>query len=174
MADISAIFGILLLLGILFPGMLTAYWLLFPSPVERARARLESAPWSTFWVGLGITIALVIPIIILVALPYGPAKFLGFSFMVIVLCISGLGAAGIVARMADRLSEHSGALSPFSAFLRGAVTLELAAFFPLIGWFIIIPLAIFVSIGATFFALLRWSPHEKKQSVAPISSSSQA
>ena len=36
MADISAVFGILLSLGIVFPGLLTAWRLLFPATVARA------------------------------------------------------------------------------------------------------------------------------------------
>ena len=31
MSDVSAIFGTLLLIGIAFPGMLTAWWTLFPA-----------------------------------------------------------------------------------------------------------------------------------------------
>jgi hypothetical protein len=42
--------------------------------------------------------------------------------------------------------------------VRGAVALELAAVFPLIGWVIVIPLAIVTSLGATVFALLHWMP----------------
>jgi hypothetical protein len=45
--------------------------------------------------------------------------------------------------------------------VRGAVVLELAAAFPFIGWFIIIPLTLIASLGATVFALLRWMPKAK-------------
>ncbi len=41
MADVYAIFGTLLALGIAFPGMLTAWWLLFPRTVEGAQQRLS-------------------------------------------------------------------------------------------------------------------------------------
>jgi hypothetical protein len=44
------------------------------------------------------------------------------------------------------------------AFLRGAAALELAAAFPVLGWFIVIPLAIIASLGATAFAVLHWMP----------------
>src|SRR5262245_52606817 len=81
MADISAIFFILLILGIAFPALLTAGWLLFPSLVERAQLRVERTPWSTFWLGLIVIIALTIPIFILLALPFGPAKLLGWILL---------------------------------------------------------------------------------------------
>jgi len=40
MADMSAIFFILLIISIAFPSMLTAWWLLFPSVVARAQTRV--------------------------------------------------------------------------------------------------------------------------------------
>jgi hypothetical protein len=157
MADVSAIFGVLLIFGIAFPGMLISWWLLFPSTVERARLRLERTPWQSFWFGGILTAAFVIPVIILLALPFGLAKFLGWATVAVVLTLSSLGAAGIAAKMSERIAQISTA-SPFSAFLRGAIALELAVFFPVLGWFIIFPLTIVTSIGATGFALLCWSP----------------
>ncbi|HNQ95553.1 MAG TPA: hypothetical protein PKH47_12835, partial [Anaerolineales bacterium] len=60
-----------------------------------------------------------------------------------------------------RMRQTSNNYSPFNAFIRGAVILELAAFFPLIGWlFVWIPLLI-TSFGATAFALLNWMPRVK-------------
>ena len=155
--------------------MLTAFWLLFPLRVERARARLEQAPWGTFWIGLGVTLVLALPITVLIALPFGPAKFLGFSMLVFVLSLSGLGAAAIVACMGEQLSDRSDGLTSAGAFVRGAVALELAAFFPVIGWFLVLPLAIIASVGATVYALLRWSPGEKRAApVEPVVTKSQA
>lgn len=157
MADISAIFGSLLIFGIAFPGMLTAWWLLFPATVERARMRLEQTPWQCFWFGGILTAAAVIPTVILLALPFGPAKFLGWALIVIALAFSSLGSAGIAAKMGERLIEKSSA-SPAAAFVRGAIVLELAVFFPVLGWLLVFPLTIVTGLGATGFALLRWVP----------------
>ncbi len=157
MADISAIFGSLLIFGIAFPGLLTAWWLLFPATVERAQARLDQTPWQCFWFGGIITAAVVIPTVILLVLPFGPAKFLGWTLIVVVLAISSLGSAGIAAKMGKRLVETSKA-SPAAAFVRGAIALELAVFFPLLGWLLVFPLTIVTALGATGFALLRWVP----------------
>jgi hypothetical protein len=158
MADISTVFGILLTLGIVFPGMLTAWWLLFPATVERARLRLDRTPWLCFFVGGVITAVVAIPATILFVVPNGAVKFMGWVLVFVVLAVASLGAAGIAAKMGDRLARRSDGLTPAGAFVRGAVALELAAAFPIIGWFIVIPLAIVTSIGATAFALLRWMP----------------
>lgn len=164
MADMTALFGSLLIFGITFPCMLTAWWLLFPATVERARQRLDATPWRCFWFGGILTAAAVIPIVILLLLPFGPAQFVGWVLIVLVLFISSLGSAGIAAKMGERLGQKS-ALSPAGAFVRGAIALELAAFFPVIGWFLVFPLLVVTSLGATGFALLRWVP---KTASAPL------
>ncbi|NTU56107.1 MAG: hypothetical protein HGA79_07645, partial [Anaerolineales bacterium] len=106
MADISAIFFILLIIGTAFPAMLTAWWLLFPSLVARAHSRVEKTPWSAFWLGLILIIAVTLPIVILLALPFGPAKFIGWILLGAALAISTIGAAGIAAHLGARLSKH--------------------------------------------------------------------
>ena len=60
--------------------------------------------------------------------------------------------------MAERLQSLSPSQSPLGAFVRGAVALELAAAFPVIGWFFVIPLTMVTALGATVFALLHWTP----------------
>ncbi|MBI5962496.1 MAG: hypothetical protein HY863_03385 [Chloroflexi bacterium] len=160
MADISAIFFILLIIGIAFPAMLTAWWLLFPAVISRAQIRVDKTPMQTFWMGLAIVIAVTIPVVILLALPFGPAKFIGWIFLAASLALSSIGSAGIAAHLGARLTSQSN-LSPLNGFLRGSVILELAAFFPVLGWFFIWPLLLITAFGATGFALLNWIPREK-------------
>jgi hypothetical protein len=56
------------------------------------------------------------------------------------------------------------------AFIRGSVVLELAAFFPILGWFFLLPLVLITAFGATGFALLNWLPREKQPvpAVTPV------
>lgn len=173
MADISAIFFILLIIGIAYPAMLTALWLLFPALISRAQTRVDKTPMQTFWMGLVIVIAVTIPIVILLALPFGPAKFFGWILLGASLAISSIGSAGIAAHLGKRLADQSG-LSPFNGFIRGSVILELAAFFPVLGWFFIWPLMLITAFGATGFALLNWKPREKTQISSTSTSISQA
>lgn len=161
MADISAIFFILLILGVAFPAMLTAWWLLFPNLIRRAQTRVEKSLAASFWLGLVVVIALAIPILILMALPIGPAKSLAWILLGAALAFSSIGSAGIAAHLGERMKQTGNNYSPLNAFLRGAVILELAAFFPLIGWlFVWIPFLV-TSFGVTAFALLNWMPRVK-------------
>ena len=113
MADISAIFFILLIIGIAFPAMLTAWWLLFPAVISRAQTRVDKTPMRTFWMGLAIVIAVTIPIVILLALPFGPAKFIGWILLAALLALSSIGSAGIAAHLGARLTSQSN-LSPLT------------------------------------------------------------
>ncbi len=165
MADISAIFFILLIIGVAFPAMLTAWWLLFPSIVSRAQTRVEKTPWGTFGMGLIILVGVTVPIVILLALPFGPAKFAGWILLAAALAVSSIGSAGIAAHLGDRLRRQS-SISALTGFVRGSVILEFAAFFPLLGWFFIWPLVIIMAFGATGFAFLNWMPREKAQTTS--------
>lgn len=174
MADISAIFFVLLIISIAFPCMLAVWWLLFPSVVVRAQTRVEKTLARTFWLGLVIVIALAIPITILLALPFGPAKFIGWVLLAASLALSSIGSAGIAAHLGERMKQTGTAFSPLSAFFRGSVVLELTAFFPVLGWFFLWPLALITAFGATGFALLKWMPREKVQVSQAAASPSQA
>jgi hypothetical protein len=173
MADISAIFFILVMLGIAFPAMLTIWWLLFPSIVARAQTRVEKTLPGTFWLGLVIVIALTIPVLILLALPFGPAKFIGWILLAASLALSSIGSAGLAAHLANRLAQQS-RLSGLGAFVRGALVLELAAFFPVIGWLFLWPLFLITAFGATGFAILNWMPQDKTQISSTTTSPSHA
>ena len=81
MSDVYAVFGTLLALGIAFPGMLTAFWLLFPATVERTELRIESAPWKSFWFGISAAIAIGIPVVVLMNLSLGILQFIGFLML---------------------------------------------------------------------------------------------
>jgi hypothetical protein len=161
MADISAIFGILITIGIAFPGMLTAWWLLFPSLVTRAQTRVQQTPWQSFWLGLIVVISVAIPVFILLALPFGPAKFLGWILLAALLALSSIGSAGISAHLGEQMIKAGNTVSPLGGFIQGTVILELAAFFPVLGWFFVWPLLLIAAFGATAFALLNWKPREK-------------
>ena len=170
MADISAIFFILLIISMAFPAMLSAWWLLFPALITRAQTRIEKSLARSFWLGLVIVIALTIPIVILLALPFGPAKFIGWILIAASLALSSIGSAGIAAHLGERMKQAGNNYTSLSAFVRGSVVLELAAFFPVLGWFFLMPLALITAFGATGFALLNWLPREKPQAstVTPV------
>src|ERR1700752_2442753 len=99
MGDVFAIFGTLLAVGIALPGMLLAWALLFPSTVERARLRLRHTPWRCFGLGGAGLLLGALPIAVLLNLPAGAAKLLGWASIVLLLTLTSIGAAGLAALM---------------------------------------------------------------------------
>jgi len=167
MADVYAFFGTLLALGIAFPGMLAGAWLLFPDVVGRARARAVGTPWRSFFLGIGAILLLAVPVMVLSAIPSGITKGIAVLLVFLAFGVATLGAASIAAEMGDRLRGlGSSSLSPAGAFVRGAVALELAAVFPIVGWFLVIPGVLLLGFGAGVAGLLRWLPRPSRL-VAP-------
>lgn len=170
MADVSAVFGTLLALGIAFPGLLTAWWLIFPATVSRAEQRFVRTPWRCFWMGLFWLPLIALPTIFLMAVPVAPVRALGIVAALAAVGMATLGAAGIAAGMGQRLDRRAGGgLSRWGAFLRGAIALELAAIFPLLGWLLVIPVTILVALGASIFALLHWVPRGAPSTLPGVS-----
>ena len=131
MADVFAIFGTLLALGIALPGLLLTWQLLLPNIVERAHQRLTHTPWLCFFTG-GVTLGFVlIPILILANLPWGGFRAMAAGGALLVMTIASFGAAGAARLMGERLQRFGFAASTVSALIRGAISLELAAAFPL-------------------------------------------
>ena len=155
MADVYAVFGTLLALGIIFPGMLIAWWLIFPDFVGKASSRIERTPWRCVALGAALAVPIGFTAAILFSIALGPANFLGGVLVVGALAFASLGASGMAAMMGRRLVPRSReSISEAASFLRGATVLELAAAFPVIGWFLAIPLITLCSLGAAGFAIL--------------------
>lgn len=152
--DVCLLFGTLLSLGIAIPGLLVAWWLLCPRLVERAGICLVRTPGRCFGLGLGCVAVAFLPLAVLFKVRAG----IGLAALCTLLACASIGAAGLAGVMGDRLRRDSPAISPVGALLGGAVALELAAVVPLIGWFVVLPLAFACGLGAACFALVGWHP----------------
>jgi hypothetical protein len=154
MADVYAVFGTLIALGIAYPGMLAAWRLLFPDLVQRAQERIAKGAWGSLGIGVVGAVPIISLSVVFLSAPGGVGKFIGLLIAVIGLGIASLGASGLAAGMGVQLNEISGGkYSIPGAHLRGAVALELAAIFPLIGWLIVFPLTTLACFGAALRAL---------------------
>ena len=156
MADLTAFLSILVLLGLSYPCMLAAGWVLFPAAVGRAQLRLVHTPLRCFWLGLAGAVLTAIPVLILTGAAAGPFKLLGWALLAGVLAVASLGGAGWAFSMGLRLAPQAG--DSLRGLLLGAAVSELAAIFPLVGWFVFLPFTLLASLGASIFAILRWMP----------------
>ena len=156
MADMYAIFGSLILVGISYPALLTTWWLLFPEKVEKARVRISEKPKKSFGVGLLAGSIAAIPAVILFSLPSQFTQVLGWIWLVLTLGAASLGASGIAAEIGLRMNwRNDGNFQSLGAFIRGAAILELASAFPIIGWLLIIPVGSLISLGGAVHAIFK-------------------
>ncbi len=163
MADMYAIFGSLILVGISYPALLTTWWLLFPERVEKARIQISEKPKKSFGVGLLAGGIAAIPATVLFALPSQFTQVLGWIWLVAVLGAASVGAAGIAAELGLRLNwKNDGNFQSLGAFMRGAAILEFASVFPIIGWLLIIPIGTLVALGGAVYAIFK--KKDKKES----------
>jgi hypothetical protein len=155
MSDVYLGFGFALSLGIVFPGLIFTWWLLFPHQASRAEVRLVESPGRTFFFGLALALGITVVVLIMANLPLPGANVMAIGLVVITLATAAIGTAGLTNRLAQQLRERSNpGLSPANSFLRAVVALELAAIFPIIGWFLCIPLCLISSLGAAGLALV--------------------
>lgn len=160
--DVTTVFAILAALGVVFPGLLLAWSLLLPGMVERSRERISRTPWKALLLGVIVLLMASVPFGVLSALA-GPFQLVAYVGAFILLAFASVGAAGLASLMGERLRGQGVAVTSPGGLLRGAVALEFATVFPVIGWFILFPLTLVVSLGAVVFALLHWMPHSQTQ-----------
>jgi len=159
MADVVTIFGILIFLGVAFPGLLTGLWLTLPASVERAQTHLSQSVGRCFAVGLALVLLVLVVFLRAWTMPSGVMRLAGIAFVAMALALAAIGAAGLAATMASQLSARANCqLSCAGAFVRSALLLELAAFFPAVGWLIVTPVVLTLSFGAAALALVRPAP----------------
>jgi hypothetical protein len=86
---------------------------------------------------------------------------------VLLLALSSSAAAGISAELGDRIqSLNAGQISKLGSFLRGAAVWEFASVFPVIGWLLVFPAGLFLTLGAGMFAFFGWKPQTEKPTPA--------
>lgn len=103
------------------------------------------------WMGGVAAVILLPPAIVLMRLPLQLTWPTAWSLLFVVGVV--LGAASLFTR------RGAGARQVVTeADLRGGTALLLASGFPVIGWFVALPIAFLTSLGASVFALLRWMP----------------
>lgn len=156
MADVLAIAVILTALGLAYPALIGALSLLLPAKVDKARARLETHPGRCFWNGMGLGLLVGLPAALLAASPAGLLKFIGWALLSLALATAALGAAALAQILDARIL--SAGRSPVPAWMRGAVLIELAAAFPIIGWFLFFPVTTLAAFGAALPVLLSRQP----------------
>ena len=153
MADTMAVFFVILGMMLAFPGLWLLCRGLWPGTVDIATTRCRKGLWSSFLVGLLITLVMIVMTIILVNRLGSVGKIAGVVLVCLYLLHAHTGVAGFATAIGQRLASPVDDARPWRATLRGGVVLELAYLLPILGWFGILPASIIIGSGAATLAL---------------------
>src|SRR5262245_11736803 len=157
MADTMAIFFVILGLLLAFPGLWILCRGLWPHAVAKAAAVCGKGLIKPFLAGIPLTVVMIFAAAVLGNL--GPAgKIAAVATVCLYLMIANCGVAGLVTIVGERLEEPAGNFAsqkPWRATLRGSIVLGLASLLPILGWFVILPVAMITGCGANLLSLLQ-------------------
>ena len=155
LADVLAVVAGLAIVGSGFASTSVVLSLLFPRAVGRACGRLEERLGRSLLLGLLLLMTLVLGIGRLLQAAPAPAHLAAIAALLGGFSLAVVGGAGLAASVGRR--SRVGAEGPVGVrdLLRGAILLEGAVLLPLVGWFVVLPVALLASLGAGFLTVFR-------------------
>ena len=154
MADTMSIFFVILGMMLAFPGLWLLCRALWPKAVAGAAERCRKRLWSSFLLGLPVTVVMVVVTRILFSVLGPVGKIVGVGVVCLYLLQAHTGVAGLVTSIGHRLLSPLDEQRPWRSTLRGGVVLELTYLLPVLGWFVILPTSIIIGSGAANLGLL--------------------
>jgi hypothetical protein len=154
LGTVQAAVAVVVALIATWTGLLITVSLAMPKQTGMAEYALETAPRRCFLSGLGMLLLLLSSFRFLQA-PLPGMKLVGILLLLALGAVLTLGAAGLAQLLGRRIGEMSGARTSFGTLVRGSLVYSLAMGFPLIGWYLFLPLSAVCALGAGAVAL--WS-----------------
>ncbi len=139
---------------------LTVMHALFPARVQRIRQVAEGAPHRAFVIGL-INILFFVALALSAfsigdrfqgAAPGGLLGLVGLALSMVVLVGLTVGLSALSRLIGERVSPDA---NPARQSVNGAVALTLACLTPFAGWFVMLPIAAAIGVGAYVMTLLK-------------------
>ncbi len=121
---------------------------LAPRFVARAHARWRQRPVITVLVGGVLGGLATVIALLLLSLGPGIARLAGTVVLVSALGVAVSGASGLASLVGEGLASPRDEGREWMRVLKGGVALELAFLLPLVGWLVLLPVALFGGIGA--------------------------
>lgn len=128
--------------------------LLFRERAMRAEIALAERPLKTLFLGAGIAGTAGIGGIILLNLPHGLLKLMGWVVLLVLLSLATLGSGGLALRVSDGIRGMDEKLPTWATACRAAALLVAAGMLPVLGWFLLFPAMMLASLGAGWQAVM--------------------
>ncbi len=159
MADVFSIALSVVGLFLALQGLWLGVRALAPVAFEAAHDELRARRLPAFLVGLVVT-ALTLVLAVALSKAGGPGQ--AFALLVLGgwLMVASLGVSALATVVGERLPSPVDARRPWRRTVRGGLVLELAFLFPLVGWFVLLPLSLITGVGAALRTLRRPAPLE--------------
>ena len=136
------------------PALLIFLNVAFVGTSDRAATRLAKGGIVPFFVGLGMTLLIAGPSVLMLA----TGSFLQFCGSISLLAFFFFGFLGLasVSRLVGyRVTElNERESSPLVQALAGALVLSFGIAFPLLGWLVVFPFSLIIGIGAVVLAMI--------------------
>jgi glucan phosphoethanolaminetransferase (alkaline phosphatase superfamily) len=150
--EILSIILIVLAIEISLVAYLTIMTVIFGRRVEQAQQIMAASPWRSFLAGVLNFLFFGAIALALNAVGGELPRLLAVIVLTVLVAVVGIGLAGLVNLTGQRLSLGAERLK-MTAW--GTVTLSLACALPVLGWFVLLPGVIFVSLGAVILGFFQ-------------------
>ena len=169
LGDVLAALALILIVGASWAATLLLCALAFPARVAAAQAKLTDAPGVCLGRGFLVLVVGGLAIIALSHAAAGPVRLLAALVGAGLGAVASLGSAACVRLLSERIDALGSPMTPFAGLTRASLLYVAAGFLPVIGWGIVLPAALLLSLGSGSAALLR-----RPRRVRPASSISAA
>ena len=146
--DVLAVIAGLLTVGAAWAATILIVALAFPARVAAAQDKLTASPGACLARGLGTTLVGGL----LAALFWGAAAGGHRLLAGVVLgglgLLAALGSAAMVRLLGERIDAMGSPMTPFASLTRASLLYATAGFLPVIGWFVLLPVALFLAVGS--------------------------
>ena len=134
---------------------------LFPRKVDLIQASLENHWKRSFWLGLVNTIFITILVLGLGSLGNNFRIFLLPAFAIYGVFLIGLlfGLTAFIQLLGGRLFPER---TPVQRDIRAGLVFLLTGLLPVVGWFLLFPYVLFLSVGAVVLTLFQKNPQAAK------------
>ncbi|MEL6270838.1 MAG: hypothetical protein AAFR22_13605, partial [Chloroflexota bacterium] len=142
-------------LTIAFPALLVFFNLLFLNMANNTAMRLQQGIVMPLFIGVITALVVGIPAAILISIG-SVAQLLGTILFLILLAWAFLGLAGLARMVGMRISRlNEREMNPFMEAITGAFVLSFSFAFPLVGWFVLLPVSMLIGLGVVTLAAVR-------------------
>jgi hypothetical protein len=154
LADVVAVIASLVGLLLAVPATFLVARALLPRVSRQAQLRFERTPLLAFFVGIPLLLPLLVPALVLLNVAPGPGKAAGVLWLGVFLGTALVGCGGLAAHIGTALRGPADRDRPWLGTVKGGVALVLAAGVPVLGWFLILPVALIAGTGSTALAVI--------------------